>query len=143
MPTILDLLGVPSPKPVQAHSIFKKKRDFVICSPTISHPGLELPHPTTRSSIYRGDWLLVYGPQVDAVKDQETTQMVDSMLRKVRTLEKGPIRPALYHLPSDPRCQRNVLGRHRDVARKLHQRYVAFLEEMNVPERHLRFFRHL
>jgi arylsulfatase A-like enzyme len=144
MPTVLDLLGVPVPKSVQARSIVSKSgknRDAVICSPTISHPGLELPHPTTRSSIYRGDWLLVYGAQVHAVRDRETTRMVDSVLRRVRVLEKGRIRPALYHLPSDPGCRRNVIKKHTGIARDLHQRYVAFLEEAKVPEHHLRFFR--
>lgn len=155
MPTICDLLGAKVPKAVQSRS-FKRlldgkvasrhplpSKDFVICSPTISHVGLDVPHPTTRSSIYSGQWLLVYGSQVDRVKDEETTRMVDSMLRRVRTLQKGPIRPALYHLPSDPACKKNVLGKHRDVARELHSRYVRFLESANVPDHHLKFFRQL
>jgi hypothetical protein len=69
--------------------------------------------------------------------------MVDSLLRSVRTLEQGPIRPELYHLPTDPGCLRNVLEEKRATAEALHAEYVRFLEGMGVPERHLRFFREL
>ena len=152
MPTICDLLNVQIPGTVQSSSLkpvvegtarTRKKRDFVICSPTISHPDLDAPHPTTRSSIYDSDWLLVFGPQVHRTRDTETTRMVDSILRRVRALEKGPITPKLYHLPSDPDCKRNVMRANRDVASELHAKYVAFLETAGVPERHLQFFREL
>lgn len=69
--------------------------------------------------------------------------MVDSLMRRVQTLEKGPIRPELYHLPDDPTCKRNVIRRHRDQAERLHREYVRFLERAGVPERHLQFFRHI
>ena len=67
--------------------------------------------------------------------------MVDSILREVRTLEPGPFNPMLFHLPSDPDCKVNVLEAHRDVAASLHQAYVTFLEQANVPEAHLQYFR--
>jgi arylsulfatase A-like enzyme len=137
MPTVCDLLGAPVPETVQAGP------PFVVCSPTVSHSRMKVPHPTSRSSIYSGDWLLVYGPQVDRVIDKQTTQMVDSLLRQVRTLEKGPIRPRLYNLKRDPDCKRNVLSKHRRVAERLHRDYVSFLEKAGVPEEHLQFFRSL
>ena len=150
MPTVCDLMDVGVPESVQSRSLLPLLRgsrqagaSHVICSPTISHEGLKVPHPTSRSSIYSGNWLLVYGSQVDRVTDRETTQMVDSVLRQVRTLEKGPIRPALYNLKQDPSCSRNVIGKHQTVARRLHRQYVRFLENANVPERHLQFFRNL
>lgn len=157
MPTICDLLGATIPEPVQAKSLapllhttlkgrnpaLRAVHDVVICSPTISFENLDVPHPTTRSSIYDGEWLLVYGSQVHHARDEETTQMVDSVLRRVRTLEQGPIKPALYHLPEDPECRKNQIDKERAVAKCLHSKYVSFLEEANVPERHLRFFREL
>ena len=85
----------------------------------------------------------MFGPQVHRIRDTETTRMVDSILRRVRALEKGPITPKLYHLPSDPDCKRNVMRANRDVASELHAKYVAFLETAGVPERHLQFFREL
>ena len=150
MPTICELLGVSIPEAVQAPSLLpllrgarRPRRDFVVSSPTVSHPGIEVPHPTVRSSVYSGEWLLVYGAQVDRDMDQDTTRMVDSVLRRVQVLEKGPIRPRLYHLASDPGCRRNVLRKHREVAENLHGKYVGFLEKAGVPEQHLRFFRTL
>ena len=150
MPTICELLGVSIPEAAQAPSLLpllkggrRPRRDFVVSSPTVSHPGIEVPHPTVRSSVYSGEWLLVYGAQVDRGVDQDTTRMVDSVLRRVQVLEKGPIRPRLYHLASDPGCRRNVLRKHREVAENLHGKYVGFLEKAGVPEKHLRFFRTL
>lgn len=148
MPTICDLLGVPTPETVQGTTLMPSldgtagnNRESVICSPTISHPALQMPHPTTRSSIYSGEWLLVYGPQIDHMSDKETTQMVDSLRRQVRILEQGPIHPRLYHLPDDPQCQRDVLEKHPSVAKALHTDYVTFLQEAKVPECHLKFLR--
>lgn len=150
MPTILDLLGVPIPETVQSHSILPiiegkvdKIRDFVVASPTISHKGIKVPHPTNRSSITDGEWLLIYGSQVDRVTEPHLTAMVDSILRTVKTLEKGPIKPKLFHLPNDPECKRDVIEKHRDVAEKLHKKYVELLEACNVPKEHLQFFRYL
>lgn len=150
MPTICELVGAPVPKSVRARSFTsqlgggsRQSKGFVICSPAVSHPGLDVPHPTTRSSIYQGDWLLVYGSQVHQFTDAETTRAVDSIMRRVETIEKDPIKPALYHLPSDPDCRRNVFAKQRDIAQALHTSYVNFLEEQDVPERHLKFFRRL
>jgi hypothetical protein len=69
--------------------------------------------------------------------------MVDSIMRTVKTLEKGPIRPKLFHLPTDRECKHDVIEKHRDVAEALHKRYVELLEACNVPEEHLQFFRQL
>ena len=41
----------------------------------------------------------------------------------------------LYHLPSDPRQERNVASAHQDVVRELHARTIAFLEKAGTSER--------
>lgn len=155
MPTVCDLLGVPIPDTVQARSMLPilegrdtQGKSFVVCSPEVSFPGLAVPPPTMRSSIYRDDWLLVYGSQVDPeeadrMNAASTTRMVDSVLRVVRTLEPGPFHPMLFDLSSDPECKVNVLASHRDVGESLHREYVAFLEQAQVPETHLRYFKSL
>ena len=38
----------------------------------------------------------------------------------------------LYHLPSDPRQQRNVAEENPGIAREIHGRYVALLRELEV-----------
>jgi arylsulfatase A-like enzyme len=158
-PTVAELCGVPSaalPAAVGGRSLLKaiagqvagrQHRAVAVSAPTLSHPGLRVPHPTNRASITDGDWLLVFGSQVHQVADAETTAMVDSVLRSVRTLEQGRIRPEVYHLGSDPGCTRNLWGRAEPgaerAARELHQAFVEELERCGVPEHHLRFFRQL
>jgi arylsulfatase A-like enzyme len=148
MPTVLELAGAEVPATVQGRSLkalieggAERVRDIAVASPTISHANLQVPHPTTRSTISDGEWLFVYGSQVDHIDEPEVTQMVDNMRRNIRTLEEGPVRPELYHIPSDAGCVRNVLEANRSTAQALHGEYVRFLEGAGVPERHLRFFR--
>jgi arylsulfatase A-like enzyme len=153
MATVCDLFGVPIPETVQARSMLPilegeatVGREFVISSPEVSYPGLIVPPPTMRSSVYRDDWLLVYGSQVspeeaDRINSENTTRMVDSVLREVRTLEPGPFLPMLFDLASDPNCRVNVIEQHRSVAESLIREYIAFLEAARVPEGHLKYFR--
>lgn len=148
--TILDLAGAPPRQEVEGRSLLpllrgeaEQVRDLAISSPTIRTPQTTVPHPAARSSITDGDWLLIYGSQADATESQEQTRAVDSILRGVAVLEEDELSPQLYDLRSDPACLRNVLSERRDVAERLHSRYVEFLAERGVPEEHLRFFRSL
>lgn len=156
--TVLELCGVPAEAAPRAEgrSLLAALRDgggrtalrsVAVASPTLSHPGLRVPHPTTRASVTDGDWLLVFGSQVHDVSDPETTAMVDSVLRSVRTLEQGRILPELYDLRTDPGCTRNLWDRGdaaaRAAAEDLHRALLDRLERSHVPEAHLRFFRRL
>lgn len=153
MPTVCEILGVAIPASVQAPSLWPllqgrqvDDRPCVISSPVVSHPALQIPHPATRSSVYNNEWLLVYGSQADrklADDASATTNMVDSRLRGIRSLEDSSFAPALYHLPSDAGCERNVIKENAEIAKGLHAGYVAFLEARGVPEDHLKFFRQL
>lgn len=150
-PTICDLLGVSQrPSEVQGQSFLpvlgghaESVRRFSFSSPTLSSPNVKVPHPTSRCSINDGEWLLVYGSQVEHLQDEETTRMVDDIMRTVKTLEKGPIRPELYHLASDPGCLTNVLAGHREEAERLHRAFVCFLEQSEMRPDHRRFFQEL
>ena len=150
MPTILDFMGVDIPDSCEGYSLKpliegekESIRKIAIASPTISAPDIQVPHPTKRSSITDGEWMLIYGSQVDKVDSPEVTKMVDSMMRRVQTLEKGLIRPELYNLKEDYECANNVLEENRDVAERLHAAYYDFLGEHSVPERHLQFLREI
>ena len=46
-------------------------REVAISSPRISGPDLDVPHPSTRSSITDGEWLLIYGSHVDSADLEE------------------------------------------------------------------------
>lgn len=147
MPTVLDFLGVPIPETVQGHSLLPaargdvpQVRPFCVSSPTISGPHVKVPHPTNRCTVTSGEWTLIFGSQAGGVDEGEFTHMVDSIRRRIRTLEALPIVPELYHSASDPGCTRNVVAERPDVARRLHGELVGFLKGAGVEERHLRYF---
>jgi len=45
--------------------------------------------------------------------------------------------PGLFHLPSDPGEQKNVIDGNQRLAQEIHGRYVAWLEEIGTPREHL------
>lgn len=150
MPTILDYLGLNIPDRVKGKSLkpvmegkAENIREFAVSSPTISARHIQVPHPTNRASVINEEWLLIYGSQVDKITEPQVTEMVDSIMREVQTLEKGPIKPELYYLPDDPMCMNNVINERFDEAKKLHSEFYKMLEWLEVPERHLQFFREI
>lgn len=154
-PTILELLGVEVPDTARGHSLLPSirgeggiARELVIAAPTLCHQGLPVIDPAARASVIDGEWLLVYGGQpteelLALVAEGLRTRAVDGLSRDVRALESGAIRPELYRLSEDPGCECNVLDGHGDVAEDLHGRFLRFLEQEQVSEEHLRYFRTL
>ncbi len=148
MPTILDCMSVEAPDTVRGCSLApvlaakrEKVRDFVISSPTISYPEMEVPEACTRSSITDGEWFLVCGAQVRKAAEPGQTEAVDSVKRKQVAIEKEEFSSELYRLSADPNCERNIIGENPGAARELHSRYYDFLVKAGVPERHLKYFR--
>ena len=43
-----------------------------------------------------------------------------------------PDEPRLYHLPSDPKQEKNVINENPEVARELHQMLVKFMYDYNL-----------
>lgn len=147
MPTVLDFFGIEIPQSVQGHSLMpivnqeqEQVRSMCISSPTISGAKVNVPHPANRLSMVSGEWSLVFGSQATDVDESEYTHMVDSIRRRIKMLEPPPILPELYHLPSDPTCNRNVITKHYDVAKRLHRELLQFLRENGVEPRHLQYF---
>ena len=156
MPTVLDLLGVARPPSVESPSLrpllegkVRKVKEIAIASPTLFIKSTKLtprlasrePDPATRSSITDGEWLLIYGAQVEKSAGGLTAS-VDSTIREVRKIQ-GDVSPELYHLAQDPGCEKNLIGGHRGVAQDLHAAYVEFLQSKKIPESHLRYFRRI
>lgn len=127
MPTILQLARVEVPEFIQGSSLVplitgdqSRVHDLAITSWPLYNPGQTIrvvddlerlviePLPST---ITDGDWTLLYAVHGEPVE--------------------------LYHLPSDPKQERNVFEGNEAVARDLHARFVAFLEEVGTDERHV------
>jgi arylsulfatase A-like enzyme len=73
--TICDLLGGAIPDTFQGKSLLpllegevSALRSIAISSPRLSGEDVEVPHPSSRSSITDGEWLLVYGSQATLEK---------------------------------------------------------------------------
>ena len=116
-------------------------KEIAIASPTLFIKSTKLtprlasrePDPATRSSITDGEWLLIYGAQVEKSAGGLTAS-VDSTIREVREIQ-GDVSPELYHLAQDPGCEKNLIGGHRGVAQDLHAAYVEFLQSKKIPEK--------
>jgi len=122
MPTVLDIMNVNIPVQVKGKSLLpmlkdtsKKGRDYVISTIPFRNPSenVRLVDGQTRISetgsdttITTEEWSLLYHPD--------------------------PGRSFLYHLPSDPKQEKNVISEQPEVARKLHQYLVEFMKENNV-----------
>lgn len=110
MPTILDLASAKIPPSVQGRSLVpvmsgsaRSIRDFAVSSLTYQQDA-EVRCPT---SFRTRDYLYIDG---------------------------GDEWPAsLYDLGRDPGETRNVIDRKPEIARRMHERYIAFLEEINCP----------
>jgi arylsulfatase A-like enzyme len=124
MPTVLDLLGQEIPGTVEGRSLLPVMKD-----PSV--PGYE--HIFTSSSY---------------VNVGETDNSVDGVMRlaekaSMATVTTGEwtflydIEPGgseLYNIKSDPGQKKNLINKHPDVARELHQLYVRHMQETNVPK---------
>jgi arylsulfatase A-like enzyme len=149
MPTILDLLDVERPPSVESVSLLplwegraSKVQDIVVASPSLLEDREKPPTSDARSSITNGDWLLIYGAQLEKVAATTRSAAVDSRIREVRILQ-GEIHPELYHLSEDPACQKNLIQQNAGVATELHGAFLEFLRSKKYPESRLKYFQTL
>jgi arylsulfatase A-like enzyme len=125
MPTVLDLMGSEIPSRVEGHSLLPKMRDPAL-------PGRE--------------YVITACPFMNA---GDKDQLVDHIERKCVTpsmatvttddwslvYDVEPGGSELYNLTADAGQEKNLIGRHRDVARELHRRLVDFMRQTRVPQR--------
>ncbi len=124
MPTILDLAGVEQPEGSHIHGKSVagfargepgEGREMVVSAVPLMNPGQDL---AVVDSYYRV--VREFQPVTITVPDW-------SMLYSARD---EPLE--LYHLPSDPRQQRNVAEENPGTVREMHGRYVELLKELKV-----------
>ena len=122
VPTVLDYMGQDIPSFVEGSSLLPKMRDtslpgreFVVSSEPFTNPGDHVRYVDNNLrrrgclstiTVTTADWSLLYSPDSD--------------------------RSELYNLKSDPRQAQNVISRHPEVAKELHQYLVKFMRDTNV-----------
>jgi arylsulfatase A-like enzyme len=111
MPTILDLAGAPIPGTVQGKSllpIIRGRQRAIRDLAVTSHTYLQDAEVRCPTAVRTDDFLYIYGG------DEWPSE--------------------LYDLKKDPGERRNILPKRRDVACALHERYLAFLREVDCPK---------
>jgi len=122
MPTVLDILGQEIPDVVEGQSLLPmmkdtdlKGREFVISTHPFQRMG-----QVTRAVDGRERKMTV-------VSDTTITTDEWSLLYSTEPGESW-----LYHLPSDPKQEKNVINQHPEVAREIHQILVKFMHDYNL-----------
>lgn len=126
MPTVLDVMGQEVPAQVDGRSLLSmiqdtnlKGREFVISASPFSNPA------DTASLVDSQTRLDTAGSDTTVTTDEW------SLLYSVTGA------PLLYHLPSDPQQEKNIISQRPEVAGELHQLLIKFMDETNLPP-HLR-----
>ena len=122
MPTVLDIMGQEMPAEVEGHSLLPmmqdtnlKGREYVVSAHPFSNPNAivrsvdgqaRMVTQYSDATVTTNEWSLLY--------DVEAGQSL------------------LYHLPSDPKQEKNAINERPEVAHELHQLLVTFMRENNL-----------
>lgn len=122
MPTVLDIMGQKIHDKVEGHSLLPMTKDTSIKGRKFVITG----HPfANRYTVIHS----VDGRERPVLVDTDTTVTTEewSLLYSTQPGESW-----LYHLPSDPKQEKNVINKHPEVAKELHQLLVKFMHDYNV-----------
>ena len=125
MPTVLEILGQKIQGSIEGRSLLPKMHDtslpgrnYAISSIPFANPGdpvrsvddfLRMLKVSTVTTITADKWSLIY------------------------SIEEGI--SELYDVMSDPKQKNDIISKHPDVAKELHEYLVKFMRDTNVPER--------
>ena len=134
MPTLLELAGAPRPDTVQGVSLARllrgepmQTRDLAVTSPTIIHRGLG----GCRATVTTDEWAFICAPSIQGA-DEVVDRAVDGHAKRERLALV--VASELYHLPTDPQQEHDVIAQHPEVAAALRARYVALLESLGTAQ---------
>jgi arylsulfatase A-like enzyme len=125
MPTVLDWLEQPAPAWVEGRSLLPAMRN-----------------PQTPGRAFAVSTIPFANPddEVNSV-DNVSRKLQEPLVTTVTSAEWAflytpvPGRSELFHLPSDPRQEQDVIGKHPEVARDHHRVLLEFMRETRVPPR--------
>jgi arylsulfatase A-like enzyme len=134
LPTILEFLGIPVPDDLHGRSLW---------------PLVDGSAASIRPYAFSGRFSRSAGdrPGRDAARfdgwaggDQDGEPITVTTEEWALVCPLGTEGWELYHLPSDPAQERNVVAAHPDVARRLHAAFVDFLAEAGAPAERVRLY---
>jgi len=102
-------------------------RDLAVSTPSLIR-GIRA---GLRATVTMGKWSLILAPETGESEPEkrEVTFIVDGEPRTLKPF--GKIATELYNLESDPKQERNLLNEEKDAARKIKERFIEFLSELN------------
>jgi arylsulfatase A-like enzyme len=102
-------------------------RDLAVSTPSLIR-GIRA---GLRATVTMGKWSLILAPETGESEPEkrEVTFIVDGEPRTLKPF--GKIATELYNLKSDPKQERNLLTEEKDAARKIKERFIEFLSELN------------
>jgi len=124
MPTVLDIMGKEIPSTVEGRSLVPMMKD-----PSL--PGYE--HVFSSSSFVNAGGT---DNSVDSVLRYTEHDSMATVTTEEWTLlyDTEPGGSELYNLKSDSKQEKNVISRHPDIARELHQLFIKHMRDTNVPK---------
>jgi arylsulfatase A-like enzyme len=126
------------PETIQGRSLMpiirgetSKHRDIAVCSNTIiQHTPI-----LAKSAIVTEDgWCLHYSGKYENIHNDARmfiSKLIDPSLARM------PTDPMLFNIVADPRESVDVIADNQTLAREIHRRYVAWLDEAHTPEVHM------
>jgi len=147
--TILDIAGVKKSERIQGKSLLpviegkeSTLRDIAVSSPPLIHGSLGSPRITARQE----QWSLILTPL--PIKEQiGKTKAVDGIPRKLAgiDLKKSTqiLKNELYDTSNDSQQKHNIFDKYKDVAQEIHFNLIKFLKEIEIPEKHLKYWQKL
>jgi arylsulfatase A-like enzyme len=112
-----------------------RHRDLAVCSSTLI---VHSPRVAKAAIVTEDGWCLHYAgsyPGESAAQGHAGLGGAGQLLSL--EIPQAPTEPALFYLPDDPDEQHDLIGANGGLAREIHARYVAWLEELGTPEAHL------
>ena len=122
MPTVLDIMGLKVPAEVEGHSLMPmvrdanlKGREFIVSAHPFTNPNAIVHSVDGQARV------------VTQYSDATVTTDEWSLFYNVEERQSW-----LYHLPSDPKEEKDIINERPEVARELHQLLVKFMRENNL-----------
>jgi arylsulfatase A-like enzyme len=117
MPTVLDILGHEIPSRVEGKSLLPMIKDQTV-------PG--------RDYVVSAHPFINAGDSVRVIEKDSTATITTDEWSLLYNVEPGL--SELFHLPSDPGQQKNIITENPDKARELHQMLIQYMKETNIAD---------